>query len=159
MDAEPSPSIPKPLDSRLYLGWDWLSLWVDKLKCEVSNHPYELREILRVVIAVDFFLVVLGANMDVFCEIDNQWEILNCILINASNTVVNKATAQQNCKWKYSGIMCWILIQSYNPFSINDNHIDYISLGGLTFNWLSPNPNPLRARINRWPNSESVRSV
>jgi hypothetical protein len=67
-------------------GSNWLALLVNQLKREVSHNPHERREVLRVLLGVDFILAqALSLKVYVFCEVDDQGEVRESVLVDGAN--------------------------------------------------------------------------
>lgn len=55
--------------------------------------------------------------------------------------------------------MVRILVEGTKTFCIHDDHLDWVTVGRLTIQWLRPHPNTFGAGIDGGTNSKSVTSV
>ena len=72
-------------------GGNRLSLLVNELQTEISEHPVELGKVERVFV---WFYLLIGSDLEVFRQTEDKRQVLNCIFVNGSNAVVDKTTTQ-----------------------------------------------------------------
>lgn len=110
-------------------------------------------------VRVFLFNIFLSPNLNMFGKVDNQTQILNCILINGPYRIIDKAARSQDGQSKYPGIMGLILIKGSNSLSVNNNNVKFLSIGSLTLDRRPPAPKPLRAGIDSRTNTKPITSI
>lgn len=135
-----------------------MPICIHELEGKISHHPEERREEAGEIIGVLFFFG-LGLEMDVFCQVDDQTQILDGTFINGARGVVDEAARGEDGKGEDLGVVGAIFVHSPDSFSVNDDDVDRLTISGLPLERSAPDPQPFGAGVDGGAHSEAIGSV
>ncbi len=92
-------------------------------------------------------------------EVDHKTQILDGVLVNRPLRVVDEAAGSEDGKGENFGIVGGVFIEGSNAFGVDDQNVDWFSIGGSAFDGSTPAPETLSAGIDCGPNSKSIAAV
>lgn len=109
-------------------------------------------------ISVFFIIVSLvgGLELDMFGEVNNQAQILDCCFIDGSSGIVDEAGRGKNGQSEDSGIMGLIFIKGSYSLSVNDDDIDGLAVLRFALDGSTPAPEAFSTRVDGGPNTKAL---
>lgn len=98
-------------------------------------------------------------DLDVFGEVDNEWEILNRIFIDATHRIVDETTAQQYRQGEDPRVVCGVLIECAKSLGVYHQYGAGLTIASLTFEGSSPDPESFGARVDGGSNAKPIGAV